>query len=188
MLRRALFIFFFFFVMTAPFSRGWATTILPLSLENLTVQAERIFVGRCEGVSTELDERGVPATYARFRVEEGLKGVAGGGTVLIKQFGAAGTERKVAEGESAIVSPKTLTLAGAPYRSGASYLLFLYPESDWGFTSPVGGGQGRFEIDGSGVSALTVNPLGNRFLKTFRGGPVPLDRMLGEIRTLVGQP
>ncbi|HSA59693.1 MAG TPA: hypothetical protein VLJ37_08420 [bacterium] len=185
MLRRALFIFFFFVVMTAPFSRGGATTVLPLSLERLAAQAERIFVGRCQGVSTELDERGVPATYARFQVEEGLKGVAGGGTVLIKQFGASRPELKVAEGESVLVSPKTMTLAGASYRPGASYLLFLYPESDWGFTSPVGGGQGRFEIDGSGASALTVNPLDNRFLKTFRDGPVPLDRMIGEIRTIV---
>ncbi len=179
MLRRTLFVFLF---VLAPFSRAGAATVLPLSLDQLAAQADRIFVGRCESVTVALDERGVPATYARFQVEEGLKGVAGGGTILVKQFGDARTALKVAEGESAVVSPKTMTLAGAAYRPGASYLLFLYPESDRGFTSPVGGGQGRFEILSSGPSALAVNPLNNRFLETLREGPVPLADLLREIR------
>jgi hypothetical protein len=169
----------------AALPRVGAMTALPLNLDQLTEQADRIFVGRCESVTEALDERGLPATYARFRVEEGLKGVSGGRTVLIKQFGAARAPLKVAEGESAVVAPKTVALSGASYRPGASYLLFLYPESDWGFTSPVGGGQGRFEIEDSGPAALGVAPSGGRLVKTFRDGPVPLNDFVGEIRKRV---
>jgi hypothetical protein len=184
MLRR---LFFVFLVAAVPLARAGAATVLPLSLDQLARQADRIFVGRCESVTAALDERGLPSTYARFVVEDGLKGVAAGGTVVIKQFGADRTPLRVEEGKSAVVTPKTMSLPGSTYRTGASYLLFLYPESDWGFTSPVGGGQGRFEIfarkgQDASLQVMAVNPLENRFLETLRAGPVPLSDILREIR------
>jgi hypothetical protein len=185
MSRRGLLVFLVCLFVLAPLSGVRALTVLPFSLSQLSEQAGRIFVGRCESVETALDEHGWPSTYARFQVTEGLKGAATGGTVLVKQFGAAQKAISVGEGESAVVSPKTMTLSGGTYRPGAEYLLFLYPESDLGFTSPVGGGQGRFEIGGSGASALAVNPLNNRFLKTLREGPVPLNEMVQAIREIV---
>jgi len=164
-----------------------ATSILPLSLDQMTEQSGTIFVGRCQGQETALDEQGIPATYVRFDVEQGLKGVKDGGSLLIKQFGAAGAALSVPEGQSAVVAPKTLSLAGSSYRAGAEYLLFLYPESDLGFTSPVGGGQGRFEIlnPGGSSGALAVNPLDNRFLKTFQQGAVSLSDLTQAVRKKV---
>jgi hypothetical protein len=159
-----------------------AMSVLPLNLSQLTDQAGRIFVGRCVSVDSELDESGLPSTYARFKVDQGLKGVSAGETVLIKQYGVARGPLKVAEGESAIVPMKTMSLGGGSYRPGSQYLLFLYPESELGFTSPVGGGQGKFEIVAGESSALAVNPLDNRYLQTLRDGPVALSEMILEIQ------
>lgn len=181
---RILFLLFFILGVFSPEVR--AASVLPLSLDQLAQQAGTIFVGRCQGVETSLDEQGLPSTYARFEVEQGLKGTEGGVTLLIKQYGAVRAPLHVGEGESVIVSPKTLTLAGGSYRPGAEYLLFLYPESELGFTSPVGAGQGRFEISQkTSTAALAVNPLGNRFLKTLGDEPAPLEDMVREIRKRV---
>jgi hypothetical protein len=53
----------------------------------------------------------------------------------------------------------------AEYQVGQELVLFLYPESQYGLTSPVGAGQGRFRVlrDASG-GALIVNEAGNRGL------------------------
>ncbi|HEX5038479.1 MAG TPA: hypothetical protein VFX30_15095 [bacterium] len=167
-----------------------AASVLPLSLSQLTGQAGRIFVGTCVSLTTDLDENGIPATYARFAVSDGVKGAASGETILIKQFGTSRAPLKVGEGESAVVPMKTISLAASPYEAGKDYLLFLYPESDLGFTSPVGAGQGRFEIQSPSQAGLktasAVNPLNNRFLETFREGPVALPEMVKKIKEMVG--
>jgi len=166
-----------------------AASVLPLTLSQMTDQAGRIFVGKCVSLSSDLDENGIPATYARFEVEDGVKGTASGESVLVKQFGTSRAPLKVGEGESAVVPLKTMSLTGGSYEAGRDYLLFLYPESTLGFTSPVGAGQGRFEVKEGGSNghsplqaASVVNPLNNRFLETFREGPVALPEMVKEIR------
>lgn len=54
--------------------------------------------------------------------------------------------------------------ARADYRVGDEVLLFLYPNSRYGLTSPVGGEQGRFRVIREGERSLVINPLGNRGL------------------------
>jgi hypothetical protein len=168
-----------------PFAAAWGTMVLPLNLSQMTRQAGKIFIGRCVDSSPELDEYGIPATFSRFEVLDGIKGVAAGETVLIKTFGTERGPLDVREGEKAIVPLKTIRLSPLRFLPDRDYLLFLYPESSLGFTSPVGAGQGRFEIftDSQG-SKLTVNPLGNKFLKN-RGGPLPLDKMVEAVQKLV---
>lgn len=100
------------------------TTVLPLDLAEMTRQAGKIFVGRTVGVEPFLDEGGLPSTYLRFRVITGLKGTRNGEGVFVKIYG---------------------TEASSRFRIGTDTLLFLYPESSLGFTSPVGAGQGCFE-------------------------------------------
>lgn len=183
--RRIWFLFVLLLIQVSWPGEVGSTTVLPLDLPRLATQAGRIFLGRCEEVTVSLDENGLPATYARFQVTDGLKGVETGERVLIKQFGVVRKPLAVGEGESAVVPMKTMALTGEAYRPGRNYLLFLYPESDLGFTSPVGGGQGRFEIKATESAFVAVNPLNNRFLKTFREGPVDLEALLEAIRSAV---
>lgn len=118
----------------------WASAVfggiaIPLNLDNLIKQSDKIFVGRCLEASPELDQRGFPSLWCRFQVTHPVRGVAEGESVLIKQFGA-GQKGGCQEGEEA--------------------LLFLYPESEYGFTSAIGLGQGRFVIqtDSNGLKVV----------------------------------
>lgn len=122
-----------------------ATMVLPLSLRQMTDQAGKIFVGRCQEISTDLDEQGIPSTYIRLKVLEAIKGVSAGSTVLVKQYGTPLHRLSVAEGEKAIV-PFSSPSSAIALKPGEESLLFLYPESRLGFTSPVGLGQGKFMI------------------------------------------
>lgn len=126
-------------------------TVLPLDLASMTRQSQKIFVGRCLRRETDLDEYGIPATFVRFHIVQGLKGVTTGEEILVKQFGVSERPLYVREGEKALVPLRSLSAPGKSYVVGREYLLFFYPESAWGYTSPVGGGQGRFEIQ-------SVNP------------------------------
>jgi hypothetical protein len=65
--------------------------------------------------------------------------------------------------------------AGERYRVGEQVLLFLYPNSRLGLTSPVGGAQGRFAIDE--FSRVLPNPANNRHIK-----PIEIRAFVREIR------
>lgn len=174
---------------------AWGMMVLPLDLSQMSRQAGRIFVARCHGVEAGLDENGIPSTFVRLTVLDGIKGVETGDELLVKEFGDSRGLPPVAEGQSAIVPMKGMSLASGTYRPGSEYLLLLYPESSLGFTSPVGAGQGRFEVSEGGPAGLAgsaglktaVNPLGNRFLKALGNGPVDLESMVNRLKGLVGQ-
>lgn len=180
---------------------AWGMMVLPLDLSQMSRQAGKIFVARCHGVETGLDENRIPSTFVRLTVLDGIKGVETGDELLVKQFGDFREIPPVVEGQGAIVPMKGMSLAPGSYRPGSEYLLFLYPESSLGFTSPVGAGQGRFEVSEGGPAGLAgpvglagsaglkivVNPLGNRFLKTLGNGPVDLETMVNRLKGLVGR-
>ncbi|QQR80865.1 MAG: hypothetical protein IPJ69_01560 [Deltaproteobacteria bacterium] len=182
-------------------SMAEATMVVPLNLSQMTDQSEKIFRGRCLDITTELDENQMPATYVRFQVLEGLKGVSEGETVLIKQYGSMQDPRavlhsndRIRDGEKIIVPMKSLSLSANSYELGKEYLLFYYPESSLGFTSPVGGGQGLFDIsvDSHGQKRV-VNPLNNQFLKEVKRlkgveGATNLGEIETTIQSLVLQP
>lgn len=107
------------------------------SLRQLTRPAGYIFAGRVQAV------RYVPPTarsqvatiQITFRVEQGLKGVRSGRTFIMREWAGASD-------------------AGRRYRAGERMVLFLYPTSKLGLTSPVGGERGRFVLDRRGQVLL----------------------------------
>ena len=108
-------------------------------------------------------ERGVPGsatasgiTRISFRVETAIRGVHRGQLLQVREWSG-------------------LWNAGERYRVGEQVLLFLYPNSRLGLTSPVGGAQGRFAIDE--FNRVLPNPVNHRHLK-----PIEVRAFAREIR------
>lgn len=127
-----------------------ATTVRLVSLDQMVKAADRIFVGKCVSVESRRDEYGLPATYVTFVVIERIKGPVGG-KITIKQIGAG--------------TFGALKIPGLPtYAVGEEVLLFLHPNSQYGFTSPVGLHQGKWRV-------LESSP-GKKMLQRSFGGSV----------------
>ena len=110
----------------------------PSELRNLTRRSGAIFAGRVLAVQL-LPPRfsgEVPTVRVTFRVERGIRGPRTGTQFVLRQWAA-------------------LWNSGQRYSVGERVLLFLYPASKVGLTSPVGGERGRFRIDPKGQ--LVVN-------------------------------
>lgn len=104
---------------------------------SLSRRAGYIFSGTVKGVEFEAapTRGGVATTRVTFHVDEGIRGVATGQTLTIREW--AGLWR-----------------SGERYRVGERVALFLYPPSKLGLTSPVGGANGRFSLDTAGRIVL----------------------------------
>jgi hypothetical protein len=90
-----------------------------------------IFAGTAVKVE-HLRPTGSPGiTQITFRVESAIRGVRQGQVIKIREW----------EG---------LWSSGERYRAGERVLLFLYPNSKLGLTSPVGGALGRYRVDKTG--------------------------------------
>ena len=88
-----------------------------------------IFSGTVIGIQrVSATENAVAATQITFRVAEGIQGVRSGEIFTIREWSG-------------------LWDSGEQYRPGERVLLFLYPPSKLGFTSPVAGPLGRFAVD-----------------------------------------
>ena len=93
----------------------------------------------------------IATTQITFRVEEAIRGVQQGHVVQVHEWAG-------------------LWQTGERYRVGERVLLFLYPQSKLGLTSPVGGTVGRLQIDRNRRVALkSASAAGARTieLKTF---------------------
>ena len=145
-----------------------ATVVLPLSLQTMVDESERIFFGKVLAVESDLDEHHIPASLIRFQVLEGIKGTVSGEPILIKQFagtGIAGTPRHPLRDGSLLLTPKPLRQNPHSFAVGEEVVVFLYPESRLGFTSPVGYGQGCFEVSETSGTKTVSNTWHNNFLK-----------------------
>ncbi len=113
-----------------------ATSLLPLTLEQLSTRATLIFHG--EVINNEVKEdkqSGQIATFTTFRVIELIKGNSAG-THTIKQIGGHLKESKMA-----------LRVHGVPeFTTGYRYVVFLPEKSRLGFSSPLGLHQGSFSV------------------------------------------
>jgi hypothetical protein len=120
-------------------SSSWAQEKPQLTLRHLTRPAGYIFVGRVKSVRylPRTRSRHVATVRVRFQVEQGFRGVRSGRELVIRQWAG-------------------LWNAGERYRTGERVLLFLYPASKLGLTSPVGGARGRFSLDRNGQVLLGV--------------------------------
>ncbi len=131
-----------------------ATKMLHRNAEELISLSERIFVGICVSVKEQqLDfSNGSPLIYTEytFQVLQSVKNVSSE-KVVLRQIG-------LAKGPGSII--------GMPaYERDKKYLLFLRADSEYGLASPIGLGQGAFNIleAGNGVD-LAINAFGNRGL------------------------
>ncbi len=165
-----------------------AARVRQLGLAEMAARADRLFLGRCidRNVSSH-PSLGIELTTYTFAVTDPIKGVAHG-RVTVRIPG----------------SPESPYLEGLPvFRKGEEALLFLYPESEAGFSSSLGLDQGRFRIltDKAG-RRRAINARGNeRLLQDVpaeileahglsrRGGDgaVDLEKLVGATRSLVAR-
>lgn len=113
-----------------------ATTVLPLSLQQLSSTAETIFHGAATDNEVRIDEvSGRVATFTTFALIDVIKGDAGD-TLTIKQIGGQLPGSRVRQ-----------IIPGVPrFSVGAEYVVFLPAPSSLGFSSPTGLSQGRFSV------------------------------------------
>ena len=119
-------------------SSARAARVRSLNLERLVAQADRIFVGRCVEVRAMrdpvLEQTVTVLTFVPERVAKGPASLHGRLTV------------KVLGDQSAAAAPGMETEGIPRFEVGETSVLFLYPDSGIGLTSPVGFGQGRFRV------------------------------------------
>ena len=97
-------------------------------------------------------DRAVPSIALRFRVDRAIAGVQAGQTLTIREWTGAWS-----------LSPAM--------RRGEHVLLFLYPPSWLGLTSPVDGAKGQVRLDATGRTSrglVTVDQL-DRAIRFARG-------------------
>jgi hypothetical protein len=106
--------------------------------KQLSRRAGVIFAGTVLGVaagdpSSKLTSSGAPSKVEmQFRVDHPIAGVEPGRILTIHEWSGAWSMHR-------------------PIRSGQHILLFLYPPSRLGLTSPVGGSLGQIALDSSGM-------------------------------------
>lgn len=169
-----------------------ASQVRPINLEQMAQKAGHIVSGRCTSVEVGQDPAlRIPVTTVTLEVEHSLKG-RGGRTLTFRMAGGSS-------------GPGAIRIAGGTpsFAPGEEVVLFLYPTSRAGLTSPVGLGQGKFVVrrDKAGRS-LAVNGVGNRGLLKglsseardhlgFRvepdqvAAPVARDQLLAMVRDLL---
>lgn len=115
---------------------------VPLNLEEITETAGRIFSGTCLKAENII-ENDLSVVKYTFKITEAIKGTEEKEIVSFKQWASLGKD--------------------AAYTEGQKYLLFLYPESRKGLTSPVGFLQGQFEVkkDPTSGAEAVRNKFGN---------------------------
>jgi hypothetical protein len=160
-----------------------ATTVVKLSLEEMTRRSKRIVVGRC--ISTESRWNGkntLILTFSKFSVSEDLKGESGGSITVMTVGGT--------------VNGVTQTVSGTPqFAADEEVVLFLEgtKSSQW---QPVGLSQGRFRIlreSGTGQQEVVHDLSGLELYDTSTraaAGPqkphrMPLEIFLARVRNLV---
>lgn len=173
-------------------SLALATTVRTLHLGEMVALAGRVFQGRCVAVERDAGGvLGVPVYRYQFEVLEGVKGTRPGERVEIRQAALPGAPG----------------LPGLPrYRVGQELILFLHVESRVGLTSPVGLGQGVFQVFRQEGKPMAINGMTNlnlasgvfreqagllglapSLLDTFsrsQGGPVPVESLLQAVRAI----
>ncbi len=113
-------------------SSVFATQVRPVDLAEMTERSDRIFIGRCIGIDRVHDaELNLFVTRVTFEIEQSVKGELDR-EVTIQLLSGSGMRQTA--------------LPDVRFREGQESVLFLYPDSGIGLTSPVGFAQGHFPI------------------------------------------
>ncbi len=183
-----------------------ATKMLHRNAEELAKLAERIFVGVCTFREARIEGELTINEYTTFNeytfeVVDGVKGIETGDSLVIRQYAFP-----VGRGQYPDRQWQLGKIPGMPeYLPGNKYLLFLRDDSARGLTSPIGLGQGAFQIvvakDGSehainlfqnsGVfhrmdpnsgNLLMLSDSHKQVISTTTRGPVSLNLLLDVVR------
>jgi hypothetical protein len=114
--------------------------------------------------------RDLETVEIRFHVDEGIRGTRKGQILSIREWAG-------------------LWVAQPRFRAGEHVILFLYPPSRLGLTSPVGDVGGRFSVNSAGQ--VTLSPAQQRLFAGEEFGPekksgIPVSEFLRQIRGAVG--
>ncbi len=124
------------------FNSGFATTVVPVSLDHMAKSAAVIFYGRVLSNEVKVDDVSQRvATFTTFEVLNAIKGV-NTGTYTVKQIGGRLPGSQV-----------VTRIYGVPrFTVNAEYVVFLPKASRLGFASPIGLSQGSYDVhtDASG--------------------------------------
>lgn len=128
-------------------------TTYPQHLFPLTLSAGYIFAGTVKSIARSAPKKNEVATVQiNFHVDQGMRGVRTGQVLTIREWAG-------------------LWASGERYRVGERVLLFLYPPSRLGLTSPVQGSMGRFGIGNDGRVGVDPRRTGCCALHTETGNP-----------------
>ncbi len=98
-----------------------------------------VFSGTVLGVASQpANDGSVPTIHLRFKVDRAIAGVRSGQVLTVREWAGAWSLHR-------------------PMHSGDRVLLFLYPLSKLGLTSPVSGRSGQVALDASGKRPLSQN-------------------------------
>src|SRR5271157_6508380 len=145
-----------------------AERVLGPQWKQLSRRAGMIFAGTVltAATPTAATDRAVPgvtpAVQLSFRVERAIAGVERGQILTIHEWVGAWSMHR-------------------PMRSGQHILIFLYPPSRLGFTSPVGGALGQVALDPSGKNVAEQKPAASPGLQNE---PSPRPRVAGATRSV----
>jgi len=136
-----------------------ATSVLPLDLAQIIDQSTTAFQGTVVDTRTGKDpQTGMLVTMTTFRVDDLLKGHVPE-TYTIKQLG----------GEDSSTGIRFKAIGVPTFAVGQAYVVFMAGVSSAGFSSPIGLGQGRFEVVDSGSGLEVQN--GRDFLEMTANQP-----------------
>jgi hypothetical protein len=166
------------------FARVSATTVLPISEEELAKRATVIFTGSVQDVHSAYEpDHSMIYTYIQVGITQSLKGEPREGTITLRQMGGTVGEETVilSGGPDFEPSDRVLLFAGPLGRTGYYGVLgTFYGKYDIG-TDPATGRDTvtgpSFEVDH--VDAATLQALPHR----DRPRPIYLDDFLSEIRS-----
>jgi hypothetical protein len=154
-----------------------------LDLATMTERAGTIVSGRITRLraGSHPQYRNIGVLYVTVKVSEVIKGQPGE-TFTFMQFTGRQLDDNGGKGLS-----EAHPLPDMPsYRVGEEAVLFLYPPSSAGFTSPVGGEQGKFRMQRRpGEPTTVISEGGNRLLGVEGSLPTGLSP---EQRTLLRKP
>ena len=147
---------------------AFATSVLPMDLDQMVAASAVAFDGTCTGNRTGRDPvSNLIVTYTTFAVHDVLKGDVGA-TYEIKQIGGAlpnGLQHHV---------------EGVPrFAVGQEYVVLLPQASSGGFSSPVGLSQGQFTVTQTEKGATVSNGRDFREMTST----IPSEQLPGDLQT-----